>query len=173
MGPKAARNPPARIVPSSPPGGSAPRTSGITWTSTSSDESEAKSIVKPTTFVTGASSNWLRNHFIATKNIPMGNKNAAKPQNWKKRSARCAPTGPIQFRAGPEPGAGADTLNDASCGEYDSRLSVSRIARLNPTNPISSLIRLFSVGVKMRKGYLPLTSYGASKTHSCSARDRH
>src|ERR1700674_466754 len=62
----------------------------------------------------------------------------------------CAPTGPIQFRAGPDDGGAAETLNEASCGEYESRLSASRIARLSPTNPTSSLMRLFSVGVRMR-----------------------
>jgi hypothetical protein len=71
----------------------------------------------PTSLVTGASSNWLRNHRIATRNIPMGNRNAENPQNWKKISDMCAPTGPIQLRAGAAPGAGADTLNDASWGE--------------------------------------------------------
>ena len=99
-----------------PPAGSALRTSGI-GSNASPDENEASSMVKPTTFAIGASRIWLRNHFIATRNIPTGNRNAAKPQNWKKRSAMCAPTGPIQLRAGPAPGGGAETLNEASCGE--------------------------------------------------------
>src|SRR5579863_2419464 len=116
QGLKAARRDCARIVPNMPPAGSALRTSGM-GSIASADEKEASSIVKPTIFAIGASSSWLRNHFIATKNIPTGNKNAAKPQNWKKRSARCAPTGPIQLRAGPAPYGGAETLNDASCGE--------------------------------------------------------
>src|ERR1700733_6442050 len=65
----------------------------------------------------------------------------------------CAPTGPIQFLAGPAPGGGADTLNETSCGEYESRLSASRKAMLRPTNPTSSLIRLFSVGDRIRTSF--------------------
>src|SRR6202142_4783294 len=82
-------------------------------------------------------------------NIPTGNRNAEKPQNWKNRSGRCAPTGPIQLRAWPET-IGEDTLKDASCGEYESRLKASRTDVLRPTNPIISLKRLFSVGERMR-----------------------
>src|SRR5580704_18490323 len=111
-----------------------------------SAESERSSIVAPTSFATGASNTWLRNHRMATMNIPTGNRKAQKPQNWKNRSDICAPTGPIQFLAGPEPGGGAETLKETSCGEYESRLSAIRMARLRPTNPISSLKRLFSVG---------------------------
>src|SRR5277367_1912604 len=116
IGLKAARRDCARIVPIMPPAGSALRTSGM-GSRASADEEEASSIVKPITFAMGASSSWLRNHFIATRNIPTGNRNAAKPQNWKNRSAMCAPTGPIQLRAGPAPGGGAETLNEASRGE--------------------------------------------------------
>src|ERR1700684_4642839 len=87
---------------------------------------------------------------MATITIQTGNKKALKPQNWKKRADMCAPTGPIQFLAGPEPGGGAETLKETSCGEYESRLSAIKMARLRATNPISSLKRLFSVGDRMR-----------------------
>src|ERR1017187_6542308 len=82
-------------------------------------------------------------------NIPTGNRNAEKPQNWENRSGRCAPTGPIQLRAWPET-TGEATLKDASSGEYESRLKASRTAMLRPTNPIITLKRLFSVGERMR-----------------------
>jgi len=58
-----------------PPAGSALRTSGI-GRSASIDEEDATSIVNPINFAIGASSSWLRNHFMATRNIPAGNKNA-------------------------------------------------------------------------------------------------
>ena len=112
----AARNPSARTVPSKPPGGRTPRTWGR-CISVISAERESNSMLAPTSFAAGASINWLRNQRMATANMATGNKNALKPQNWKKRSAICAPTGPIQFLAGPAPGGGADTLNDTSCGE--------------------------------------------------------
>ncbi len=108
----AARNPSAATVPSSPPAGSAPRTPGM-WIRDSSAERETSSTTPPTSLVTGASTSWLRNQRIATTNIPTGNRNAEKPQNWKNRSARCAPTGPIQFRAWPAEGSGAETLKEA------------------------------------------------------------
>ncbi len=76
----AARKPCARTVPSSPPAGSAPRTSGM-CASTISAESEASSIADPIILATGASSNWLRNHRIATRNIPTGKRKALNPQN--------------------------------------------------------------------------------------------
>ena len=41
-------------------------------------------------------------------------------------------------------------MNDASCGEYESRLRASKTARLRPTKPIISLKRLLSVGVRTR-----------------------
>ena len=112
----AARKPWASTVPSNPPEGSAPRTSGK-CSSTIPAENDESTIADPINFATGASSNWLRNHRIATRNIATGNKNALNPQNWKKRSEMCAPTGPIQFRAGPDAGARAATLKEASCGE--------------------------------------------------------
>ena len=62
----------------------------------------------------------------------------------------CAPNGPIQLRAGIELETGAETLNEGSSGEYESRLRASRMARLKPTKPISSLRRLLSVGVMKR-----------------------
>ncbi len=108
----------ASTLPSKPPAGSAPRTSEESdgdWLSDSSAESDVSSITKPRIFATGASSIWLRNHRIATTNIPTGKRNAENPQNWKNRSAMCAPTGPIQLRTGPT--AGADTLKEGSCGE--------------------------------------------------------
>src|SRR3984957_18659439 len=70
-------------------------------------------------------------------------------------SAMCAPTGPIQLRAGAPPGEGAETLNDASCGEYESRLSASRMARLRPTKPTISLSLLLSEGVRIRTTISP------------------
>jgi hypothetical protein len=54
---------------------------------------------------------------MATRNIPTGKRKAENPQNWKKRSDMCAPTGPIQLRAGAEPGRGAETLKEESDGE--------------------------------------------------------
>src|ERR1700722_3795127 len=94
---------------------------------------------------------------MATRNMPIGNRNAENPQNWKKMSDICAPTGPIQLRAGAAPGAGADTLNEASCGEYESKLRASRMARLKPTKPIISLSLLLSEGVRIRTTISPFT----------------
>jgi hypothetical protein len=73
---KAARKPCARTLPSNPPGGSAPRTSGM-CTRVSSAESDRSSKLQPTTFAVGASMIWLRNQRIAIRNIPIGNRNAA------------------------------------------------------------------------------------------------
>src|ERR1700722_9170263 len=67
----------------------------------------------------------------------------------------CAPTGPIQLRAGAPPGEGAETLNDASCGEYESMLSARRLARLRPTKPTISLSLLLSEGVRIRTTISP------------------
>ena len=128
--------------------------------------------MKPISFATGASRSWLRNHFIATRNMPMGNRNAEKPQNWKKRSAMWAPTGPIQLRAGPAPGGGAETLNEASRGEYESRLRASRMARLRPTKPISSLRRLFSVGVRIRTTISPFFLLARRRSLTAGLYDR-
>jgi hypothetical protein len=80
-------------------------------------ESDESTIAEPISFATGASSNWLRNQRRATRIIATGKRKALNPQNWKKRSEMCAPTGPIQLYAGLEAGARAATLNDASCGE--------------------------------------------------------
>lgn len=60
----------------------------------------------------------------------------------------CAPTGPIQLLIGPA--IGAATLNDGSCGEYESKLSARMNAKLSPTKPTSSFSRLFSVGERIR-----------------------
>src|SRR5580704_2346945 len=61
-----------------------------------------------------------------------------------------APTGPIQLRAGLPSGGGALTLNAASFGEYDSSASAINTASVTHKNPISSLSRLFAVGVRKR-----------------------
>ena len=72
---RAARNPSASSLPSRPPAGNAPRTSG-TCTRVISAESESSSNPQPISFAVGASISWLRNQRIATKNIPIGNRNA-------------------------------------------------------------------------------------------------
>src|SRR5258708_558342 len=65
-------------------------------------------------------------------------------------SALYAPTGPIQFSAGPPSSVGADTLNAASRGEYEISASAMSTASVTHKNPISSLSRLLSVGVRKR-----------------------
>ena len=77
---KPASKPSASTVPSNPPAGRAPRTSGK-LTSVISADTDVTSIVQPTTLVMGASSCWLRNQRRATKIMPIGNRNAAKPQS--------------------------------------------------------------------------------------------
>ena len=80
-----------------------------------------------------------------------GSKNAANPKIWNSRSAPYAPAGPIQLRAKLPSGTEALTLNDASFGEYDSNASAISTASVMHKNPISSLKRLFPLGVNRRK----------------------
>ena len=79
-----------------------------------------------------------------------GSKNAANPNTWNSKSDAYAPTGPIQFRAGCSSAAGPLTLNAASLGEYEIKASPVRTANVMHRKPISSLSRLFSVGVRKR-----------------------
>ncbi len=73
---KAARNPSARTLPSTPPEGSEPRTWGI-FTRLNSAESDPTISAHPTSLAIGVSIGWLRNHRIARINMPAGNRNAA------------------------------------------------------------------------------------------------
>src|SRR5579875_696557 len=83
----------------------------------------------------------------------------------------CAPTGPIQLCVVPLSGAAAETLNDASCGEYDSRLSASNTPIVAPRNPISSLIRRFSV-ISNRRTLFSWAGEGLAFTQTARAPSR-
>src|SRR5271170_317789 len=145
----ALRNAPDPTAPSNPPGGSAPRTSGNASSAISAGSARNISTV-PNNLATGVSIGRLRNQCSASSMNAIGNRNAAYPHNWNAKSAICAPTGPIQFRAGCPASAGPATLNAVSRGEYDSRLSASSAATVAPTKPTNSFNLLFDVGVSAR-----------------------
>src|SRR5208282_2118640 len=92
----------------------------------------------------------LRNHRHPRIPMATGSMNAANPKIWNSASEEYAPTGPIQLRAGLPSGAGAATLNAESWGEYEISASAIKTASVIHKNPISSLSRLFSVGVSKR-----------------------
>src|SRR5215469_4267332 len=93
---------------------------------------------------------WLRNHRQPRIPRATGSRNAAKPKTWNPRSEAYAPTGPIQLWVRWSSPFEALTLKAASLGEYEIKANPIRIAAIMHKKPISSLSRLFSVGVRKR-----------------------
>src|ERR1700676_1725141 len=128
----------------------APRRAGMKDRREISAGRERRSNPYPATVATCESIARLRNHRQPRTRIAAGSRNAANPKIWKRKSALYAPAGPIQFRAGLLSGPGALTLNAASFGEYESNASAISTASVMHKKPISSLNRLFPVGVRKR-----------------------
>ncbi len=82
--------------------------------------------------------------------MAIGKQKRAEAKNLEQKIRAYAPAGPIQLRAGLLSGGCALTLNDASCGEYEINASAISTASVMHKNPISSLSRLFPVGVRKR-----------------------
>src|SRR6202030_3832214 len=106
---------PETSVPSNPPGGIEPRTSGICQ-SASKAGSDNTSSAYPASLIRAESRARLRNQRSPSAKIPIGNRNAGYPNPWNIKSALYAPAGPIQFRAGWVSGGAAETLSEVSCG---------------------------------------------------------
>src|SRR5712672_2206085 len=146
---KPARRALASSVPSIPPAGSAPRTSGK-GTSANSGGSDSSNNPYPKSMAFCDSTCLLRNHFSPSQNTASGNRNAAYPSAWNMRSALYAPTGPITLCGGASLAVLAETLNDASAGQYVNNAAAIKTASVRHKNPISSLSRLLPVGVRKR-----------------------
>ncbi len=144
---KPLRRPPDRSSPSAPPARIAPRTSQICHKERIAG-SESSSNANPMSVATCDSTARLRNQRHPRTKNAAGSRKAANPKTWKRPSAQYAPTGPIQFWVTAL--SGAETLNAASFGKYVSNASAISTASVIHKNPISSLKRLFPVGVRMR-----------------------